>query len=179
SLSVDASPRVPASLVHYVQRTKERVILSDAAHHAGKFAGDDYFARRRPKSVLCLPILRQAEVVGLLYLENDLLAGAFTPDRLAARDVLATQAAISLDNARLLAKEQAARAAAEDAERRSAFLAEAGVLLSESLDYAESLGRLGRLCVRSLADHCMIDIVEGSEIRRIAGTHADPAKEPM
>jgi predicted ATPase/signal transduction histidine kinase/tRNA A-37 threonylcarbamoyl transferase component Bud32 len=177
SVPVDSAERLPASLVHYVQRTRERVILDDAG--TGRFAGDDYFARDRRHAVLCLPILRQAEVVGLLYLENDLLAGAFTPDRLAALELLATQAAISLDNARLLAKEQAARAAAEDAERRSAFLAEAGVLLSESLDYAESLGRLGRLCVRSLADHCMIDIVEGSEIRRIAGTHADPAKEPM
>ena len=108
SSPVDASQLVPASLVHYVQRTKERVILRDAAADAGKFAGDDYFARVRPRSVLCLPILRQAEVVGLLYLENNVLAGAFTPDRLLALELLATQAAISMENARLLAQEREA-----------------------------------------------------------------------
>jgi GAF domain-containing protein len=105
---VDSSPRLPASLVHYAHRTKERVILSDATADAGKVSGDDYFAHGGHKSVLCLPILRQAEVVGLLYLENNLLVGAFTPDRLVALELLATQAAISLQNALLLAKERAA-----------------------------------------------------------------------
>ncbi|MGK3985812.1 AAA family ATPase [Sorangium sp. So ce136] len=164
-MSVDGSRRIPASVVHYAHRTKERVILSDAAEDAGKFAGDDYFAAHRPKSVLCLPILRQAEVVGLLYLENDLLAGAFTPDRLLALSLLATQAAISLDNARFL--------------QRSAFLAEAGEILSASLDYRETLARLGRLCVRSLCDWCVIDVVEDGEIRRVSWAHKDSTKEPL
>lgn len=176
---VDSSQRIPLSLVHYVQRTKERVILSHAAADADKFAGDEYFVRCRPRSVLCMPILRQAEVVGLLYLENNLLVGAFTPDRLGALEILATQAAISLENAVLLAKERTARAAAEDAEQRSAFLAEAGEILSASLDYAETLARFGRLAVRSLCDWCVIDLVEGGEIRRISGAHKDPAKEPL
>ncbi|WP_437821909.1 sensor histidine kinase [Sorangium sp. So ce1078] len=171
-MSVDGSQRIPASVVHYAHRTKERVILSDAEGDAGKFAGDDYFAAHRPRSVLCLPILRQAEVVGLLYLENDLLAGTFTPDRLLALSLLATQAAISLENALLLAKEKAALAEA-------AFLAEAGAVLSESLDYETMFARLGRLCVRGLSDWCAIDIVEGREIRRLAVAHRDPTKEPM
>ncbi len=176
---VDSSLRVPASLVHYVQRTKEPVILGDPDAGAGKFSGDTYFTRARPQSVLAMPIVRQAEVVGLLYLENRLLAGAFTPDRLVALSMIATQAAISLENALLLAKERAARAAAEEAEQRSAFLAEAGALLSQSLDYEETFTRLGQLCVRSLADHCFIDIVEGREIQRIAVAHADPTKAPV
>jgi signal transduction histidine kinase len=176
---VDGSPRVPVSLVQYVLRTKERVILFTPATQAGKFSGDEYFARVRPKSVLCMPILRQAEVVGLLYLENNLLAGAFTPDRLATLELLATQAAISVENALLLSKEQAARAEAEGAERRAAFLAEAGAVLSESLDYHETFARLGRLCVRRLADWVAIDVVEGREIRRLAVAHRDPTKEPM
>ncbi len=174
-----SSPLFPASLVKYVQRTKERVILDDAAA-AGKFSSDEYIARRKPRSLLCLPILRQAEVVGVLYLENDLLSGVFTPERLMALELLATQAAISVDNASLLAKEQAARAAAEEAKSRAAFLAEAGPILSESLDYEETLGRLARLCVRSISDWCVIDVVlNGREIRRLAGAHADPAKEPL
>ncbi|MDI1443524.1 ATP-binding sensor histidine kinase [Polyangium sp. 6x1] len=177
SLPMTSSPLVPAMIVRYAQRTKERVLLDDAT--ASKFAADPYIGRERPKSVLCMPILRQANVVGLLYLENNLLIGAFTPDRLVALSLLAVQAAISLQNARLLSDEQAARAAAEEAERRSAFVAEAGELLSESLDYEDTLERLGRLCVRSLADWCVIDTVEGDELRRIAVVHRDPAKTPL
>jgi PAS domain S-box-containing protein len=78
-----------------------------------------------------------------------------------------------------LAKEQAARAAAEEAKSRAAFLAEAGALLAESLDYEETLERLARLCVRSIADWCVIDVLEGRQIRRLGGAHADPAKEPL
>jgi len=177
SLPVSSSPFVPATIVKYALRTKERVLLDDAT--ASKFASDPYIARKRPKSVLCLPIPRQANVVGLLYLENNLLIGAFTPDRLVALSLLAAQAAISLQNALLLSNEQAARAAAEEAERRSAFLAEVGELLSGSLDYEDTLARLGRLCVGSMADWCVIDTVEGEEIRRIAGAHRDPAKAPL
>jgi signal transduction histidine kinase len=171
--------RVPTSLVSFVHRTSERVILSDASEDAGAFAGEEAFVRYRPKSVLCLPIRRQAAVVGLLYLENDLLAGAFTPDRLVALELLATQAAISLENALLMSKERAARAEAEAAERRSALLAEVGALLSASLDYERTFEQLARLCVRSLADYCLIDVVEDREIRRLTVAHNDLAKEDL
>ncbi|XXX82647.1 AAA family ATPase [Sorangium sp. So ce134] len=175
----DGSRRVPLSLVRYVQRTKERVILSDAAADADKFSGDGYFARHRPKSLLCVPILRQGEVVGLLYLENDLVEGAFTTERLTALSLLATQAAISLENARLLASEQAARTAAEAAERRAAFLAAAGDILSRSLDYGETLSRIAQLSVRSLCNWCVVDVVEGGEIRRVFWAHRDPTLESL
>ncbi len=175
-----ASARVPVSIVKYVLRTKERVIL-DAASAAGRFSFDEYVARRKPKSLLCLPILRQAEVAGVLYLENDLLAGVFTPERLIALELLAAQAAISVENAGLLADERAERAAAEEEKRRFAFLAEAGTLLSESLVPEETLARLARFCVRSFADWCTIDVLVdgGREIRRLAGAHAVAEKEPV
>ncbi|WP_281316879.1 ATP-binding sensor histidine kinase [Polyangium sp. y55x31] len=173
-----SSSLVPVSIVNYALRTKERVILEDAVE-APKYASEPYIARVKPRSLLCLPILQQTEVVGLLYLENNLLAGAFTPDRLVALSLLATQAAISLEKAKLLGKEQAARAAAEAAERRATFIAEAGAVLSESLDYQETLACLAQLCVRSISDWCVIDIVEGGEIRRIAGAHKDPTKGPL
>ncbi|XYI02261.1 AAA family ATPase [Sorangium sp. So ce1128] len=123
SLPVSSSPLVPASLLHYVRLTRERVILDDAAAKAGRFSGDEYIVRNKPRSVLCVPVLRQAEVTALLYLENNLTTHAFTPERLLALELLATQAAISLENALLLAREREARAAAEAAERRTAFLA--------------------------------------------------------
>jgi predicted ATPase/signal transduction histidine kinase len=171
SLAAESSQLVPASVLQYVWRTREPVIVDDATARAGKFASDPYFARRRTRSVLCLPILRQ-ELIGLLYLENDLVAGAFTPDRLIALSLLASQAAISVENARLLLEERKAR-------QRSAFLADAGALLSESLDFEATLGRLSRLCVQSLADWCVLDLVEGGEIRRLAGACRDRAKEPL
>jgi predicted ATPase/signal transduction histidine kinase len=188
SLPVASAPqRLPISVVTYVERTKQRVLIDDAVTAPGRFAADPYLAQRRTPSVLCLPILRQAKVVGLLYLENALVAGAFTPDRLVALELLASQAAISVENALLLSKERAARALAEaarvhaeEAERRAEFLAEAGVILGESLVYEETLARLVRLCVRSLADGCVIDLVrDDGTIQRVAFAHADPAKEPL
>jgi signal transduction histidine kinase/ActR/RegA family two-component response regulator len=128
--------------------------------------------------VLCLPIVKQTEVVGLLYLENDLLADAFTPDRLAALSMLATQAAISLENARLLAQERNARVAAEEAERRAAFLADVSALLAEELDEHVALARVARMCVRSAVDACLIDLLEaGGRIRRVTVAHRDAAQE--
>jgi predicted ATPase/signal transduction histidine kinase/ActR/RegA family two-component response regulator len=169
---LEGSPRIPASVVQYAHRTKERVILNDDTSGGTQLADDDYFVAHRPKSVLCLPILRQGEVVGLLYLENDLLAAAFTPDRLVALELLATQAAISLENALLLAKEKTARA-------NAALLAEAGALLSESFDYQTTFARLGRLCVQELSDGCLVDLVDGRALRRLTMATRDPAREPI
>ncbi len=102
---------LPESVIHYVRRTQEPVLLEDAAAFAGRFANDPYFEATQARSVLCLPILRQGEVVGLLWLENELLPGAFTRERLLALELLAVQAAISLENAFLLERER------EDRER--------------------------------------------------------------
>jgi predicted ATPase/signal transduction histidine kinase len=109
--------RVPSSLLSYVQRTQEPVLL-DATTDTGRFASDPYFADTCPRSVLCLPIRLRAESVALLYLENDLVPGAFTPERLVALELLAAQAAISLENARLLERERAGRIEAEAAKQR-------------------------------------------------------------
>ena len=97
------------------------------------------------------PIVRQAAPIGLLYLENPLIAGAFTAERIAVLELLAAQAAVSVENALLVLKEHEARREAEQAERRAAFLAEASAILSESLDLQQVLGRLTRLCVGSLS----------------------------
>ncbi len=93
---------LPLTLLQYVRRTGEPVLLMEAsAQHP--FAADPYFAHQPPQSVLCLPVLRQAVLVGLLYLENNLATHAFPPERVQVLELLASQAAISLDNARLYA----------------------------------------------------------------------------
>jgi PAS domain S-box-containing protein len=93
---------LPLSILQYVRRSREPVLLMDAAE-PHPFSSDPYFAQKHPRSVLCLPILRQSELVGVLYLENNLATHAFTPDRVQVLELLASQAAISLDNARLYA----------------------------------------------------------------------------
>jgi PAS domain S-box-containing protein len=88
------------SLVRYVIRTHESVILDDASR-PNLFSEDEYLRGRQSKSILCLPLIKQGRLTGLLYLENTLTSYAFTPDRTALLDMLAAQAAISLENTRL------------------------------------------------------------------------------
>src|SRR5258706_655487 len=94
-------------------------------------------------------------------------------------EVLATQAAISIENALLILKERSARRDAEQARERAAFAARASGILSESLDVGQVLARLARLCVASLAEWCVIDVLEGGELHRLAGAHASQEKEGL
>ncbi|HEU4734201.1 MAG TPA: GAF domain-containing protein, partial [Kofleriaceae bacterium] len=167
--------RAPMSLLRYVLRTQESVLL-DAADDAGRFASDPYFTDNHPRSVLCLPVRLRADTVALLYLENDLVPGTFTPERLLALELLAAQAAISLENARLLERERAGRIEAEVAERRGLLLGEATALLSQAIDSRSVLDALARLLARSFADLAVIDLDEGGALVRIAGAHRDPDK---
>src|ERR1700758_4943343 len=93
---------LPDSLLHYVIRTQESVILDDASAQS-LFSLDKYVLEQRPRSVLCLPLVKQVNMVGILYLENSLAPRVFTAKRLAMLEMLASQAAISLDHARLYA----------------------------------------------------------------------------
>ncbi|NJL39579.1 MAG: AAA family ATPase, partial [Leptolyngbyaceae cyanobacterium SM1_4_3] len=90
----------PLSLISYVLRTREDVVLADATQEE-RFLTDPYIIQNQPKSVLCVPIINQNKLIGLLYLENYLTSGAFTPDRLEVLKLLSSQAAISLQNAQL------------------------------------------------------------------------------
>ncbi|WP_158941306.1 ATP-binding protein [Granulicella sp. S190] len=90
----------PESLVRHVIRTRERVILDDASK-PNLFSGDDYLHDRRSKSILCLPLIKQSELTGILLLENALTSHAFTLANVGLLELLAGQAAISLENAAL------------------------------------------------------------------------------
>ena len=112
---------LPDSLLRYVIRTQESVILDDASVQ-NLFSEDEYFRQQRPRSILCLPLVKQAKLMGVLYLENNLAPGVFTTKRLAMLELLASQAAISLDHARLYAdliQENNDRRKAEEALRAS------------------------------------------------------------
>jgi PAS domain S-box-containing protein len=91
---------LPQSALHYVIRTQESVLLDDASSD-NVYSKDEYVRQNHSKSVLCLPIVRQGKLVGVLYLENNLARCIFTPERVSVLQLLASQAAISLENASL------------------------------------------------------------------------------
>lgn len=102
SISVETSPELSAAIVNYVARTKANIVLDDATHE-GMFTQDVYITQNRPRSILCMPLINQGKLTGILYLENNLTTGAFTPERLEVLNLFSAQAAISIENARLYA----------------------------------------------------------------------------
>jgi PAS domain S-box-containing protein len=95
-----AAAELPQSVLHYVVRTQESVILDDASAQS-PFSADTYLGQSHARSVLCLPLIKQGTLIGVLYLENTLTPHVFTPARIAVLKLLASQAAISLENTRL------------------------------------------------------------------------------
>lgn len=91
---------LPLSIINYVQRTQAGLIEADVARE-GRFTQDAYIKTYQPKSILCAPLLNQGQLIGIVYLENNLAEGVFTSERLEVIQLLSTQAAISLTNARL------------------------------------------------------------------------------
>src|SRR5262249_32326715 len=91
---------LPDSLIRYSIRARDSVILDDAMSQ-NPFSADPYVVKYHARSVLCLPLINQGNLIGILYLENNLTPNVFTPDRVALLKVLASQAAISLENSRL------------------------------------------------------------------------------
>jgi PAS domain S-box-containing protein len=101
--SMPMTNRLPESIIQYVIRTHEPVILNDATCE-GNFINEPYIQHNQPRSILCIPMLNQGKLIGVLYLENQLAAGAFTPVRSQVLNLLSTQAAIAIANAKLYSK---------------------------------------------------------------------------
>src|SRR5690606_20626177 len=99
------SAALSRGIANYVIRTGEHVVLAEPALR-GKFRTDAYVRNRQPKSVLCAPIVHMGKLSGVVYLENNQLPGAFTPGRLEALNVFLAQIAVSIENARLYARQE-------------------------------------------------------------------------
>ncbi len=104
-IPVESSNGVPKSIVNQVKRTQKPIALDNASNETA-YAGDAYIQQYQPKSILCLPLIASGKLIGILYLENNQVAGGFTSDRVEILTLLCSQAAISLENARLYRKSQ-------------------------------------------------------------------------
>ena len=109
---------LPESVLRYVIRTRDSLLLDDASAQS-PFSSDEYIRRHDCRSILCLPLVKQTRLIGVLYLENNLSSDVFTPARAAVLRLLASQAAMSLETARLYADLQDAEALLADAQRLS------------------------------------------------------------
>ncbi|GAA6622232.1 AAA family ATPase [Scytonema sp. NUACC26] len=105
SIPFESSHSLPILIVNYVVRTQEPLVLENT-NLSKIFSIDPYIQREEPKSILCLPILYQANIQGVIYLENKLAVGVFTSKRVKILKILVPQVAIAIENARLYAREQ-------------------------------------------------------------------------
>lgn len=98
---LDDNANICKAIARYVHRTQERVILNDACE-AGPFLENNEVQEMQLRSVLCLPVIKQSKLLGILYLENRLSSSVFTPEKIQMTELLTSQAAISIENARLV-----------------------------------------------------------------------------
>ncbi len=134
----EQSDRVPQSVVRYTTRTLEDLIVNLPDDE--RFASDTYFERHAPKSMLCFPMTHQARLVGALYLEHDTLVGAFRNEQIALLRLLASQAAIALENAVLYAEVRASNDRLEGlVEQRTQELSDALKELWAEMDLARKI----------------------------------------
>ncbi|MCC3454140.1 AAA family ATPase [Microcoleus sp. PH2017_08_TRC_O_A] len=165
SIAVEDCDDVPMGMFKYVERTQEDIVLSDATKE-GIFISEPYVVKNQPKSVLCAPIINQGKLLGILYLENNLTAGAFTIERLEVLKVLSSQAAISIENALLY------RTLEDKVKERTAQLAEANqeistlneLLKQDNLRMSAELDIVKQLQQMVLPKQSELEAVDGLEI---------------
>lgn len=105
SVPVEGGEKLASSVVNYVHKTREVLVLHNASRD-GTFVNDPYIKKTMAKSIFCAPIMRYKKLVTIMYLENNLAAGAFTASRLELLRLLASQAAISIENASLIIRDK-------------------------------------------------------------------------
>ncbi|MEH2056589.1 MAG: AAA family ATPase [Nostoc sp.] len=155
SFPVEDSQDIPLKLIYKVLHNRQTTMLIDASANP-TLANDPYIIRQQPKSILCSPILHQGKLMGILYLENNIVTGAFTSDRLQVLNFLTTQAAISLENALLYHKlEDYSHSLEQKVEERTQEITEKATQLELTLEklystqsqliQAEKMSGLGQL----------------------------------
>ncbi|MBI9090533.1 MAG: AAA family ATPase [Desulfobacterium sp.] len=133
SIPVEKENNLSQEIINYVVRTRAHLVLNNAAKE-GRFTNTPYVLKNRPKSILCAPIIHKSHLTGILYLENNLIAGAFTTERIEMLTLINGQIGISLENAKLYSNlEEQAEAIRKMNEELEDRVTERTSELSESL----------------------------------------------
>ncbi len=185
AIALEDFSMMPQSLINYVVRTQESVVLSDGSN-TGNFINDPYIKKYQPKSILCVPLINQGKLVSIVYLENNLTTGAFTAYRVEMMQLLSGQAAIALENAYLY------QTLEQKVIRRTAELASAnqeiGILneklkaenirLSSELDVAKKIQQMVLPKTQELANITGLDIAGYMEpADEVGGDYYDVLKQ--
>jgi len=133
--STDIKKILPISMISYAMRTKEVIIIEDIEQ--SQFLSDNYFSENSIQSSICFPILKQNILIGIVYLENDALLGAFTKENFEVLKIISSQVAISIENAFLYTKLE------NKVKKRTYELEETNALLEEEI--AERINAEDRL----------------------------------
>jgi len=138
--SMDIKQILPLSIITYVMRTKEPVIIGNT--QTSQFSADKYFSENITSSVMCFPILFHSTLKGIVYLENDLLTEAFTNERLQVLNIFTSQAAISLENSNLYSElEEKVKERTKQLEEANAALRQRTIELAIAKDKAEAANK--------------------------------------
>ena len=161
--------------VHFPEFTPEslRATTRDERHF-------ELMTELDPRSAIAVPLVARGRTLGALTFAWSESGRRYDDADLTLAEELARRAALAIDNARLYRSEQAARGAAEEAQRRVTFVAEASAALSSSLDYGETLGSLARLAVPRIADWCLVyAVADDGSIERLAVEHGSGGQDAV
>ncbi|MBD2515982.1 AAA family ATPase [Nostoc sp. FACHB-973] len=175
--SKDNNPELPTALINYVARTQESIVLNNAAAE-GNFQSEPWIMRHQSKSILCAPLLNQGKLTAIVLLENNLSTKAFTPERIEVLRLLSSQAAISIDNARLL-KQQAelnASLRAEIAERQRAEKDRDRLIamLEATTDYIGMADSLGNVLWNNVQFHKLLGLSLDADLSTLSIANYHP-----
>ncbi|MDZ8052572.1 MAG: AAA family ATPase [Aulosira sp. ZfuVER01] len=131
--TIDNCQDIPKNIINYVKNTQKTIVIDNCQTDIPGIIGE-YIYRIQPKSVLCMPIIHQGNLVGILYLENQLISGVFNSDRLEIIQMLSAQAAISLENARLYQESQEKAQQLQQSLQQQKTLFKVVTQIRESLD---------------------------------------------
>jgi predicted ATPase/signal transduction histidine kinase len=160
-------------VLRYVVRTQKSVLLDDAVA-SGSFVGDDYVRRTRMRSLTCLPLTKQSRIIGILYLENRLATHVFTPERIVVLSALASQAAISLENARLYSDLETTKARLQASHDEMQMLVSLVENSSDFIGYLPASGRDGYI---NAGGRRMVGIALDADVSRVQISDLRPADE--
>ncbi len=182
SIPLNQSKTLPLSVIHYVSKLKQPIIHENLSEDT-RFSYDSYISNKRPKSALCMPIMNKGDIIGILYLENNLSSSAFTKEHITILELLTIQAAISIENARLYSTMQELNEQLEEkVEKRTRFLEQSQRETAEALAEKSVLQERNRIAreIHDVVGHTLTTtIVQMEASKRLFAKDSELAMEKL